>query len=127
MEKMFILRERIPNVGDRTATRHDLAIIPVSDLTEATAILAKIGAEIKTDEKLVDSCLGSDYWTCYQVQFTLQAVMDSKAWEEVTHDPATLTRTFLTKIDGIPTQISFRRSDGNAESEYFLVEIPVYS
>jgi hypothetical protein len=124
MGKMFILRERIQNVGDRTATRNDLAIIPVSELTEAAVILAKIEGEVKTDARLIDSCLGSDGGTCYQVQFTLQAVMDSKAWEEVTYDVATLTRTFLTKIDGTPIQISFRRSDGIAESEYFLVEKP---
>jgi len=127
MGKMFILRERIQNVRDRTATRNDLAIIPVSDLTEAAAILAKIGGQLKSKTMLVDSCLGSDFATCYEVIFTLRIITDSKAWEEVTYDPATLTRTFLTKIDGVPIQISFRRSDGNAESEYFLVEKPALS
>lgn len=123
---MFILRERIRK-ADRDATRKDLLIIPISDLTEAEARLAKIGGQLKSKTMLIDSCLGSDGGTCYEVVFTLRAVTDSKAWEEIIRDPNTLTRIFQTKIDGTPIEIDFRRSDGCIENEYFLVKKPALS
>jgi len=128
MGKMFILRRRIPNVRDRTATRQDLAIFPVSELEEAVAILTKIGGQLKSDTKLIDSYLGSDGGTCYEVKFDIQAVIDSKAWEGIgPHKDDLYYRRFQMKLDGSVISIEFRRSDGRIENEYFLVEKPTLS
>lgn len=120
---MFILRERIRK-ADRDADRKDLLIIPVPELTEAEARLAKIGGHLKSKTMLTDSCLGSDGATCYEVVFALQAVTDSGAWEEIPRDLDTLRRIFQMKIEGTPIEIEFRRSDGRIEGEYFLAEKP---